>query len=354
MVIPAGIVQAAVNPNEPTFTQTGNGDDTGQQYGGANDVLGFFGATPITQPKGSGLLSGAIGTVTIYGTNQSPSAVAANTAAEQALTVTGVATGQLVALTKPTSQAGLLVGTARVSATNTVQLTFGNDTGSSITPTATELYETVAIPASMVTSLPISPAAVPANSISEQVFAFAGAHVGNIALVNKPTAQAGLIITGVRVVSEGNIGITYQNLTGSSITPTASEAYLVYVGAGIMIAPIQTTQTITITPNSVAANTTAEQTFAVPGLIAGTPVQVNGVGPAVPGVGIAMARVSAANTLAISFYNNTGSAATPPAGNYVVANYYSAPANSASVAYNAQLGSPAGSTLVALGLRAAN
>jgi hypothetical protein len=62
--------------------------------------------------------------------------------------------------------------------------------------------------------------------------------------------------------------------------------------------------TITFNPASVAANTTAEQTVTVPGVLPGDIVQV--VKPTLTaGLGIVNTRVSAANTVAIQFINNT-------------------------------------------------
>lgn len=75
----------------------------------------------------------------------SPASVAANTSAEQTFTVVGLATGDWVSVNKPTSQAGLIIGGARVSATNTLAITFGNLTGSPIVPTAAEVYTVVAV-----------------------------------------------------------------------------------------------------------------------------------------------------------------------------------------------------------------
>ena len=60
--------------------------------------------------------------------------VAANTSAEQTFTVNGVKTGDFVAISKPTLSDGLVVSTARVSAANTVAITFGNLTASPIVP----------------------------------------------------------------------------------------------------------------------------------------------------------------------------------------------------------------------------
>lgn len=71
----------------------------------------------------------------------SPASVAANTSAEQTFTVAGVAVGDMVSgVNKPTTQAGLGIVGMRVSAANTIAITFGNFTASPIVPTASEVY----------------------------------------------------------------------------------------------------------------------------------------------------------------------------------------------------------------------
>ena len=70
----------------------------------------------------------------------SPAAVSANTTAEQTFTVNGLLPGDMVVVTKPTSQAGLGLVNYRVSAANTLAITFSNNTGGSITPTTNEVY----------------------------------------------------------------------------------------------------------------------------------------------------------------------------------------------------------------------
>src|SRR4029077_1948314 len=71
-----------------------------------------------------------------------------------------------------------------------------------------------------------------------------------------------------------------------------------------------------LTPASVNANTTEEQTFTVLGLQVGDFVDVNFQGAQTAGIGISNVRVSAANVLALQFTNNTGGALTPAAGIY--------------------------------------
>jgi hypothetical protein len=77
----------------------------------------------------------------------SPALVAANTSAEQTFTVNGLAVGDFAAVSKPTTQAGLVIGGARVTAANTLGITFGNLTGVGITPTAAETYLVAHVPA---------------------------------------------------------------------------------------------------------------------------------------------------------------------------------------------------------------
>jgi len=72
----------------------------------------------------------------------------------------------------------------------------------------------------------------------------------------------------------------------------------------------------TLTPASVAANTTAPQNFTILGLQVGDFCDVYFQGVQTAGIGIANARVSAANTLTIDFSNNTGGALVPAAGIY--------------------------------------
>lgn len=83
---------------------------------------------------------------TIYSLTLSPAQVAANTTAEQTFTATGVAVGDLIdGINKPTAQAGLGIVGMRVSAANQIAITFSNNTGSGITPTASEVYKVIVL-----------------------------------------------------------------------------------------------------------------------------------------------------------------------------------------------------------------
>ena len=284
------------------------------------DTIGFFGAVTPNTPRGQmlqGTLAGANGLLTVYTTSQSPAAVTANTTSEVAMTVTGVAsTDMVIALIKPTTQAGLMVGTARVSGTNTVQATFGNVTGSAITPTTTESYVVVTASAALqFPAVTLSPASVAANTSVEQTFTVAGVEMGMVMACTKPTLQAGLLVTGCRPVAENQVAVSFMNVTGSPITPTASQSWLFYGARGLRLQPVMQRMEVMLTPASTAANTSAEQTFTVTGLIASTAVIVDPPWT-VAGLALAGARVSAANTLALNFANDTAGALTAPSGVY--------------------------------------
>ena len=70
------------------------------------------------------------------------------------------------------------------------------------------------------------------------------------------------------------------------------------------------------TPAEVATVTVAEQTVTVTGAVAGEHVSVTPPGTTA-GVGVAHARVSAANTVAVAFVNPTAGGLTPPSGDYI-------------------------------------
>lgn len=70
-----------------------------------------------------------------------PALIVLNTTAEQTFSVPGLKTGDVIlSVNKPTAQAGLGIVNWRVSAADTIGITFSNNTGGSITPTAGETY----------------------------------------------------------------------------------------------------------------------------------------------------------------------------------------------------------------------
>lgn len=89
----------------------------------------------------TGVIMGNVQAMGVASVTLSPALVALNTTAEQTFTVPGIlATDVIIDVTKPTAQAGLGIVGSRVTAANTVGITFSNNTGSNITPTASQVY----------------------------------------------------------------------------------------------------------------------------------------------------------------------------------------------------------------------
>lgn len=73
-----------------------------------------------------------------------PAACAQNTSAAQTFTVTGLNTSDAVSVSGPAITAGLGIVGVRVSAANTLEITWGNFTGGSLTPAA-GTYKVIAV-----------------------------------------------------------------------------------------------------------------------------------------------------------------------------------------------------------------
>lgn len=91
-------------------------------------------------PGPSDLPRGNIANALLLGLTISPASVATITSAEQTFTLPGLQLGDVVTVTKPTTQAGLGIVNSRVTATNTIGITFMNTTAGPIVPTAGETY----------------------------------------------------------------------------------------------------------------------------------------------------------------------------------------------------------------------
>lgn len=91
-------------------------------------------------PGPSDIPRGNIQLAMILGLTISPVSVGANTTVEQTFPLQGLQLGDVVSVAKPTTQAGLGVVNARVTAANTIGITFSNNTGGGIVPTAGETY----------------------------------------------------------------------------------------------------------------------------------------------------------------------------------------------------------------------
>lgn len=106
-----------------------------------------MGTTNLDTLDVDSVIVGASGTeitqIRVFTATIDPASVAAATSAEQTFTVTGLATGDKVLVSKPTATAGIGIVNARVSAADTLALTFMNATAGAIDP-ASESYTIIA------------------------------------------------------------------------------------------------------------------------------------------------------------------------------------------------------------------
>jgi hypothetical protein len=273
----------------------------------------------------------------------SPAAVQPNSVTEQIFTLTaaqigtgpGFSAGQLLQVMKPTAQAGLDIVGMRVAGNNQYGITFANVTAATITPTAAESYTLQALSAldahNNFMLFTMNVGAIGATSgtgyaVTGGNTVFTGALATDLPIgpPQAPTAaNAGLAATNasapvMNVITADTMTIWFQSV-GTGSTPTANTYWDQLVFRLNPAAPL-VLYSQTLTPVSVAANTTAEQGFTVTGLLANTVVWVNKPS-ATSGLGIAGVRISAASTLQINYINTTSAAIVPPAETYVIGNF---------------------------------
>ena len=80
-----------------------------------------------------------------------------------------------------------------------------------------------------VLAVALSPAAIGATTTGEQTFTVSGVQLGDFIDISKPTVQPGISIGNARVSAANTIAIEFANQSAGTLTPTASETYLVGV-----------------------------------------------------------------------------------------------------------------------------
>lgn len=272
----------------------------------------------------------------------SPASVAANSAVEQQFTVTGLPAGYLVQVSKPTAQAGLDIGGCRVVSNNLLGITFINATASPIVPTAAEVYTVLALPGldAINNDVLYGMNVGTVGAIGAGVVATGGSTTltgvkatDMVTGIMKPTAQAAATNAAIpfgAVPTADTMTLSFFGV-GTGYTPTASEVYGIRTARLNPVAPLVLYNT-SLAPVSVAALTTAEQTFTVTGLVVGTPVWLNKPSYT-QGLAILGCRVSAANTLAINYANMTSAAIVPPTETYVIGNFQTPTPGAGNVVY---------------------
>ena len=300
----------------------------------------------------------------------SPASVPADTTVEQQFTITptaalpqGLPVGMLVQVSKPTTQAGLDIVNCRVVSNNVIGITFINVSAAPIVPTASEVYNIFALGGLdavnnyMHYNMNVGTVgAIGAGTIvTGGSTALAGALATDVCMaVQKPTAQLTATNTAVPIPSNSIFTADTFTLTLGSIvtggTPTAAEVYTIAALRLLPSAPLVVINQ-TLTPVSVAADTCAEQTFTVPGLVAGSCVWVNK--PSFQaGLGISGVRVSAANTLAINFSNATNAAIVPASESYIIGSFQQVAPGAGNSVYQAASPAIERSTTLVSALRA--
>ena len=139
--------------------------------------------------------------------------------------------------------------------------------------------------------------------------------VGAVVIDGRTAAGAALVTRPPLEVRNFGTQISRWSAAGGFVIQGGTTPSFTLGASGTAITQIRV-YAPSLTPASVAANTTAEQTFTVAGLSTGDKVMVNSIAALGDGLSIAGVRVSATDTLAIRFANNTGGPLTPAAGVY--------------------------------------
>lgn len=299
-----GVATPQVNPANPTADPLGCGATGLPIMSSTGTVLGV----QITNP-GSGYTVAP--TVTFLGGNN-------------------IAPGMGLMVTKPTAQAGLAITNCRITDVNQIAITFMNisTTTAAITPTAAESYSIVGLHSMPVADQITSYGVVGTGLVSvasqtsvEQALTVSGLLATDFPVgVVKPTITTGLGTANARISAANTLQVGFINASTTNATPSATEVYFVTALTQTPQSPF-TVLRAQLAPTSVAANTTAEQTFTVPGLpfINSSPATVFVNKPSFQaGLAIAGCRISAANTLAITFENITASAIVPTTEMYTI------------------------------------
>lgn len=300
--------------------QQSDQNSQGQQLTASpTDKLGAFGATPVAQPTVGP--AGALATVydtglfTKYQLTNATVAVGASTTAEVTTTVcTGLLTTDVVAVNKPSVTAGLGVSGYRVAAANKIGLAYSNISSASLT-TSAETYDIIGVSGNLTVTTTLTPAAVAATSMAEQLFTVTGATLGSLPIVNKPTTQAGLGIGNVRVSAENQVAITFLNNSSGAITPTAAETYSFAFLPTLSPASNTLVYNFQQASTAVAASSATEVTTAITGLKATDIIAGVSKPSSQTGLGVAGYRVSSAGNIAVTLMD-VSSAVTSTAETY--------------------------------------
>lgn len=274
----------------------------------------------------------------------SPPVVGVSSIVETLFTVTGVAVGSLLAIAKPTFQSYLGVVGMRVAANNTIGISLMNLSSAPVTPTASELYQYVALNQLqahsniMVANINTSAAPVTVTSgglntvtmtvtgmsvstdfplgVSRSYYGYQNGAVTTYAPIAARVSAANVM--EFTYISAG-IGAGFAAATGSVVTPANYDVLSVPFLRQNAAAPL-VVQQVTLTPTAIGALTTTEVQFAVSNITVSTVVWVNK--PSLTAnIGIVGCRAVSANVIGITYVNGSAATIIPPAETYVVGNF---------------------------------
>ncbi len=205
--------------------------------------IGAYGVSGVPQRSNANQLTvsaaSASGTLLAVQTIAlAPAAVGANTTLSQAFTATGspIQSGDFLAvnaLVTVSSAGGIGNVRAHTNTAGAVIMQFFNvGTAAGVTTVAASQFAFMSF-RGMANSVALSPAAVPANSTSEQTFNVTGIAPGELAFVSKAAENVGLGIAGVRVAGNNLLAINFMNVSTAAVTPTAAEAYSFFSTNGV-------------------------------------------------------------------------------------------------------------------------
>src|SRR5260221_5394900 len=230
-----------------TVLGTGAGQSpAGKDSAGNPEKVALFGnTTPVVQPSGNAQAAiargSACGIIATFSSTQSPASCAVLSTVTAALTLIGgtgapvsLATGDILFINKPSSQANLGIGNIAVSSANVAVVSFSALAGTNfVTPTGSETYGVVALRGFNVLTTVLTPASILSNTTAEQQFSVTGLRAGDLVQVSKGGNQLGLDVAGCRVVSNNLLGVTFMNVTAGPLTPTAGQTYTIVSLGGI-------------------------------------------------------------------------------------------------------------------------
>jgi hypothetical protein len=303
--------------------------------GGGNPVTVGTGQTSgVTAPVvAAGTQSNSLfnatgaGSIIKYQTAIIPFAVPATTAAQNTSSVSSTlqlgyqfATNSVYVVNKKTQQACLGIGGVTCATSGIINVNYINVSSAAITPTgeANDVIELRVNP--LTTTASLSPNNVPINTTTEQIFTLATSATspiiclpGTLAIVNKPTNQAGLAYSQFgRVVAQNQVAVQFGVVTSGAVTtgvtPTAAETWN-FAFLPQLAAYCQTfVYGIPAVNAATAASSCSEGTSAVTGILASD--IVSGISRATTQVSTSVigGYVGAANQINVQYINPFASA----------------------------------------------